>query len=87
MLEDSCEVEVQRLWETSSRIVPDRFRVLGTGLMLWARSIRRRSRQQVHKLQECLHLLVNSLSDDAAFEEMVLVKMQLNMEIDKFERY
>ncbi|KAH1032261.1 hypothetical protein J1N35_044435 [Gossypium stocksii] len=87
VLDNLCKVEVQRLWTASKG---DVFQCLDC--VCWGLSQRVCTRRQlaadtVAHLQTHLDDLSKEDLDDDVVEELVIKKMQLNMEIDKSEQY
>lgn len=87
LLKSSFEKEVGELWAKSMGSVPHRIHYMGWHLMEWAKRIRNQSRQQLEHLRHRLNDLNKIESNDTVLEELVIMKIQLNLEVDKGERY
>ncbi|KAA3460797.1 reverse transcriptase [Gossypium australe] len=88
LLEESCEDEVQYLWNMNKQIkIPDRLYAISKGLRNWALRIRREKNCNINSLKCRLNALYNALPDDENLEEIIKAKLDLNLEIDKTELY
>ncbi|KAK9044024.1 hypothetical protein V6N11_072347 [Hibiscus sabdariffa] len=87
LLEDSCEREVQALWEQSAGSVPDRLRWVSNGLVRWIARIRHERRFSIKALQRKLEALCEEDPTDDILGEVVNAKLALNLEYDRSELY
>ncbi|KAG8491705.1 hypothetical protein CXB51_015144 [Gossypium anomalum] len=86
-VEDSCEAEVKKLWESSLGSFPTRMLALAKGLQKWARLIKPKRGRHVKRLTSRLEVLNGSERSEESLADLVDVKIQLNLEMDKEERY
>ncbi|KAL4318018.1 hypothetical protein GQ457_18G000980 [Hibiscus cannabinus] len=87
LIEDSCEPEVQKLWVESSGFLPDRLRYMSRGLDAWFRKLKASRKFTTKSLTKRLEQLTELLPSDNVLEEMMEVKLALNLEADKSELY
>ncbi|KAL4325602.1 hypothetical protein GQ457_11G004690 [Hibiscus cannabinus] len=87
LIEDSCEPEVQKLWVESSGFLPDRLRYMSRGLDAWFRKLKASHKFTTKSLTKRLEQLTELLPSDNVLEEMMEVKLALNLEADKSELY
>ncbi|KAA3476719.1 reverse transcriptase [Gossypium australe] len=74
ILEESCEEEIKKLWEGSAGSYQNRMTNLAKGLKIWASTIR-------------LEELNDKEGTEENLTEIMEVKLHLNMEINKEEKY
>ncbi|MBA0707508.1 hypothetical protein Golax_019548, partial [Gossypium laxum] len=87
VLEDSCEEDVKKLWETSSESLTKRLATLSTRLHDWATHIKEKRARITQDCTKRLNYLNNLDSDDKMFAELTDVKMHLNLDIKIEEAY
>lgn len=87
VLEESCEEEIRKLWEESSGSYFNRMSTLVNGLKVWAGKIQAKQRYEVKRLNRRLEELNGDKRLDGTLAELMEVKIHLNMEMNKEERY
>ncbi|KAA3489521.1 reverse transcriptase [Gossypium australe] len=87
VLEESCEEEIRKLWEESSGPYLNRMTTLANGLKVWAKKIQFKHKGEVQRLNRRLEELNGDESLEGTLAELMEVKLHLNMEMDKKERY
>ncbi|KAL4290028.1 hypothetical protein GQ457_14G002670 [Hibiscus cannabinus] len=86
-LEDTCETEVKRLWNSSFGSIPERLTTLGVGLDSWFSCIKRARQFSMRDLRKRLADLAELFRTDEVLHETIDVKLALNLEIDREELY
>ncbi|KAJ8774397.1 hypothetical protein K2173_012471 [Erythroxylum novogranatense] len=83
---DDCEEEIRKLWTSCDLDVPGKLNVVSEGLTRWSKHITaarfRRTKALKRKLDELNHRDPTSSN----LEELILTKLDLNLEIDRKER-
>ncbi|GMI95766.1 hypothetical protein HRI_003245900 [Hibiscus trionum] len=87
LLEESCEGEVLKLWNSCSGSIPDRLTLVSSGLELWFNKIKKEKKISVKALQQRLKELNDSQPSDEKLEEILETKLALNMEADREKIY
>ncbi|GMI85899.1 hypothetical protein HRI_002259200 [Hibiscus trionum] len=87
LLEESCEPEVRKLWDSSSGDVPDRLKFVSSGLNFWFKKIRKEKKLTVQHLEERIEKLNELQPTDEVLGELLDSKLQMNLELDKKELY
>lgn len=67
----------------SEGLVPDKIKSVERGLMRWAKKVRQSSRMTMDRLKHLLEELNSISSYNEILEELIIMKIQLNLEIDK----
>lgn len=88
LLETSCETEVKKLWELKVHLdVPNHLMEVGEGLRNWATRLKRNKRRMKENLQDHLGGLYELPPTDDNLEEIIEIKLGLNMGMDREELY
>ncbi|KAA3460789.1 reverse transcriptase [Gossypium australe] len=87
ILEESCEEEIKKLWEGSAGSYQNRMTNLAKGLKMWGTTMQAKRKGEVKRLNRRLEELNDEEGTDENLMEIMEVKLHLNMEIDKEERY
>ncbi|KAA3463501.1 reverse transcriptase [Gossypium australe] len=87
VLEDSCEKEVKKLWEDSSGPYLNRMKSLTQGLKAWVDRMKFSHKGTAHRLNRRIEELNDEERSKETLVELMEVKLHLNMEMDKEERY
>ncbi|KAH1098558.1 hypothetical protein J1N35_015479 [Gossypium stocksii] len=85
--EESCEDKIRKLWKGSSGDFLNRLTNLANGLKMWARRIKEQTGRNVKSLTRRLEILNEAEKSEEVLADLVDVKLHLNMEVDKEERY
>ncbi|KAL4376319.1 hypothetical protein GQ457_02G029080 [Hibiscus cannabinus] len=85
LLEESSEATVYRLWSDSSEVLPGKLFTLAQGLSCWFKNLCRSKKATVAALQQRLEQLYDLPVSDAILEEIMGVKVDLNIETDREE--
>ncbi|KAK8580082.1 hypothetical protein V6N12_070368 [Hibiscus sabdariffa] len=85
LFEESCEATVRRLWSDSSEALPGKLLTLSRGFSHWYKDLCRSKKASVTALQKRLEQLYDLPVSDAILEEIMGVKVDLNIEADKEE--
>ncbi|KAA3473268.1 reverse transcriptase [Gossypium australe] len=80
VLEETCEEEIRKLWEESSGPYLNHMRYLATRLKAWGKNYSSNTRVKYKELND------EEISEET-LAEILEVKLHLNMEMDKEERY
>lgn len=86
-MEDGIEEHIGRFWAMEATDLPEKLVNLQTCLRLWVKP--KASNRSINRdnLQKRLDKLLEEDLNEAALEEIVNVKLALNMEADKEELY
>ncbi|KAA3464864.1 reverse transcriptase [Gossypium australe] len=87
VLEDSCEKEIKKLWEDSSGPFLNRMKSLAEGLKAWASGMKLSHKGTIQRLNRTIEELNDEERTEESLVELMEVKLHLNMEMDKDERY
>ncbi|KAA3464886.1 reverse transcriptase [Gossypium australe] len=87
ILEESCETEIKKVWERSAGSYLNRLSSLANGLKIWAKTIQSKRKGENERLNRKLKELNGEERSEEVLTEIMEVKLHLNMEIDKEERY
>ncbi|KAL4377395.1 hypothetical protein GQ457_02G029020 [Hibiscus cannabinus] len=85
LLQESSEATVCRLWSDSSEALPGKLFTLAQGLSCWFKNLCRSKKATVAALQQQLEQLYDLPVSDAILEEIMGVKVDLNIETDREE--
>ncbi|KAK5845316.1 hypothetical protein PVK06_001487 [Gossypium arboreum] len=85
-LDKSYEEMIKKLWNVSSGSFLNRMSILALGLKDWARRIKHKRMREVQRLSRRLEELNCEDRSEGNLEELIEVKLHLNMEMDKEER-
>ncbi|GMI81726.1 hypothetical protein HRI_001841900 [Hibiscus trionum] len=87
LLEDTCEAEVTRLWNSASVSVPDRLHTVSVGLDSWFRRIKKAKNIKMKDLKKRLNELNELQPSDSVLGDILDTKIALNLEMDREELY
>ncbi|KAL4302002.1 hypothetical protein GQ457_10G000840 [Hibiscus cannabinus] len=87
LLEQDCEEIIQQFWNSSTDPLPKKLENLGKELQSWGSLKRKRRRESKAVLESRLHALEDDDPDDDNLAELIEVKLGLNIEADKEERF
>lgn len=87
LLEDSYEEEVRCLWDASTGDIPERLAYICKGLNMWYAKIRHEKGKLIKTLRTKLEKLITLPPLDPNLEELLNVKLSLNLESKKQEIY
>ncbi|KAE8700806.1 hypothetical protein F3Y22_tig00110556pilonHSYRG00784 [Hibiscus syriacus] len=87
LVEDSCELEVRRLWNNATGLIPELLRTASIGLDSWFRKLRAARKITTTELRKRLETLMEMAPTDETLAEIVDIKLALNLENGKTELY
>ncbi|KAK5843471.1 hypothetical protein PVK06_005928 [Gossypium arboreum] len=87
VLEEACEEEIRKLWESKLGSYPNHFLTLAKGLKKRVNTIKARRGRDVKSLTRRLEALNGAERTEESLAEIVDVKLHLNMVMDKEEQY
>ncbi|KAA3472860.1 reverse transcriptase [Gossypium australe] len=87
LLEETFDSEVRNIWESSSGNLLAKLNKLQFGLRSWASKIQRDRKRRKTFLNNRLSEILAEDRDEQNMAELIDTKVQLNLEIDKDERY
>ncbi|KAA3482721.1 reverse transcriptase [Gossypium australe] len=84
-MEESFEVVLKEIWESSSEPLMDKLKNLQIGLTKWASTLKGKKGELKKRLTKELETLLKEDRDDETLSKIIDTKIHLNMEIEKDE--
>ncbi|KAL4386596.1 hypothetical protein GQ457_09G025710 [Hibiscus cannabinus] len=85
VLEGSCEDVVRHLWASTADLLPIKLQKIGQGLSRWYKTLCSSRRAREKDMQQKLNLMYELPVSDESLEDILGLKMELNLEADKEE--
>ncbi|KAL4332896.1 hypothetical protein GQ457_07G036330 [Hibiscus cannabinus] len=85
ILEESCAIVISDFWSSHTEDLPTKLINLRLSLKRWSNTLKHENRKMKETLEKRLSELEGSDPDDDVLEEVITVKLALNIEADKEE--
>ncbi|KAJ8761865.1 hypothetical protein K2173_005576 [Erythroxylum novogranatense] len=85
-MEDDCEEDIRKIWTNCDLDVPRKLNAVNEGLTHWSKNITAARFKRTKELKRKLDELNHRDPTSSNLEELILTKLDLNLEIDRKER-